>query len=109
VLVFGPVTDPASLARLGRRWSRLVQVSHDPSLDPVRAGLEAGGVLLIRPDGHIGFRSPSTGAAALTALDGHLRSYLIPDQTADPLGEATADFVDEAPPSRPLPETPAET
>jgi 6-methylpretetramide 4-monooxygenase / 4-hydroxy-6-methylpretetramide 12a-monooxygenase len=94
VLVFGPVRDAASLARLGRRWSKLVQISQDPGLDPVRAGLPAGGVLMIRPDGHVGFRSPSAEAAALTALDRHLCSYLIPDPTVGPVEEAAADFVD---------------
>jgi 2-polyprenyl-6-methoxyphenol hydroxylase-like FAD-dependent oxidoreductase len=89
VLVCGPVTDTVSLARLGRRWSKLVQISHDPGLDPVRAGLPAGGVLMIRPDGHIGFRFPSAEAAALTALDRHLGSYLIPDPSIGPLEEAT--------------------
>src|SRR5882672_8226527 len=49
-LVFGPVTDAPSLAQLGQRWSKLVQISHDPSVDPVRAGLPAGGVVMIRPD-----------------------------------------------------------
>jgi hypothetical protein len=79
VLVFGPVADSASLARLGRRWSRLVQIAHDPGVDPVRAGLPSGGVVLIRPDGHIGFRFPSAGAESLATLDRHLSSYLIPD------------------------------
>src|SRR5262249_37085867 len=86
-LGFGPVTDAASLARLGRRWSRLVQISHDPDLDPARAGLSGGGVVLIRPDGHIGFRSPSAGPDALAALDRHLGSYLIPDTTVGPARE----------------------
>ena len=94
VLVFGPVRDAASLARLGRRWSGLVQVSVDPGLDPVRAGLPAGGVLLIRPDGHVGFRSRSAEATALTALDRHLGSYLIPDPTVGPVEAAAAGFVD---------------
>src|SRR5262245_39985569 len=79
VLVFGPVTDAAALARLGRRWSRLVQVSHDPPVDPARAGLPGGGVIMLRPDGHIGFRCLSAHAGALAALDRHLASYLIPD------------------------------
>ena len=92
VLVFGPVTDAASLARLGRRWSKLVQISHNPSVDPVRAGLPAGGVIMIRPDGHIGFRFPSAQAGALTALDRHLSSYLIPDPAVGPVEEATADI-----------------
>ena len=90
VLVFGPVTDAASLARLGRRWSKLVQISHDPSVDPARAGVPAGGVIMIRPDGHIGFRFPSAQAGALTALDRHLSSYLIPDPAVGPVEEATA-------------------
>jgi 4,5-epoxidase len=97
VLVFGPVTDTAALARLGRRWSKLVRISHNPGVDPARAGLPAGGVVLIRPDGHIGFRFPSAEAAALAALDRHLGSYLIPDPTVGPvetsrqLQEASAD------------------
>jgi hypothetical protein len=40
------------------------------------AGTPAGGVIMIRPDGHIGFRYPSTQVDALTALDRHLSSYL---------------------------------
>src|SRR6185369_791160 len=90
VLVFGPVTDAASLARLGRRWCKLVQISHDPSVDPVRAGVPAGGVIMVRPDGHIGFRFPSAQAGALTALDRHLSSYLTPDPAVGPIEEATA-------------------
>ena len=83
VLVFGPVADSASLARLGRRWSRLVQIAHDPDVDPVRAGLPSGGVVMIRPDGHIGFRFPSAGAEVFATLDRHLSSYLIPDPRAE--------------------------
>ena len=82
LLVFGPVADAAALARLDRRWSGLVQVSDDPGADPVHAGVPTGGVLLIRPDGHIGFRSPSADAGALAALEGHLSSYLTPDPSA---------------------------
>jgi 2-polyprenyl-6-methoxyphenol hydroxylase-like FAD-dependent oxidoreductase len=87
VLVFGPVADAASAGSLGRRWSKLLQISHDTGLDPVRAGLPTGGVLLIRPDGHIGFRYPSAQAAAFTALDRHLCSYLIPDPAVGPVDE----------------------
>jgi 2-polyprenyl-6-methoxyphenol hydroxylase-like FAD-dependent oxidoreductase len=79
VLVFGPVPTAESLARLGRRWSKLVQISHNPRVDPARAGVPTGGVIMIRPDGHIGFRFPTAQAEAFTALDSHLSSYLIPD------------------------------
>ena len=89
VFVFGPVTDVALVTRLGRRWSGLVQISHNPSVDPARAGLSTGGIIMVRPDGHIGFRHPSARAEALTALDRHLSSYLIPDPAVGPVEEAT--------------------
>jgi len=79
VLVFGAGADTEWLARLDRRWSKLVEISHNPTVDPVRAGVPTGGVILIRPDGHIGFRFPSAGAEAIATLDRHLSSYLIPD------------------------------
>jgi hypothetical protein len=101
------VPDAASLARLGQRWSKLVQFSHDPNVDPVRAGLPTGGVVLVRPDGHIGFRSPSAEAGALAALDRHLSSYLVPDPTLGPVDEATVDLVDHSLTSRQLPKAPA--
>jgi 6-methylpretetramide 4-monooxygenase / 4-hydroxy-6-methylpretetramide 12a-monooxygenase len=79
VLVFGPVEDAESLTRLSRRWSKRVEIAHDPGVDPARAGAPTGGVVLIRPDGHIGFRFPCADAGALAALDRHLASYLIPE------------------------------
>jgi 6-methylpretetramide 4-monooxygenase / 4-hydroxy-6-methylpretetramide 12a-monooxygenase len=77
LLVFGPIADTESLARLDRRWFKCVKISHDPGVDPARAGVPTGGVVLIRPDGHIGFRSPSADAGALASVDRHLSSYLI--------------------------------
>jgi hypothetical protein len=61
------VRDPA-LARLSDRWLGLVAIEPDPT---------AAGVMLVRPDGHVGFRSPTADAAGLSALDAHLSSYLI--------------------------------
>jgi hypothetical protein len=81
LLVFGPVTDAQGLAGLGRRWAKCVEISYDPDVSAMRAGLRTGGVVLIRPDGHIGFRFPAADAPALAALDRHLSSYLIPDLT----------------------------
>jgi hypothetical protein len=78
-LVFGEVADADALERLERRWSSLVDISRDPKVDAARAGLPLGGVVMIRPDGHIGFRFPATHAQALAALDLHLSSYLIPE------------------------------
>jgi 6-methylpretetramide 4-monooxygenase / 4-hydroxy-6-methylpretetramide 12a-monooxygenase len=68
--------DDAAIERLRRRWRGLVEIS-DAAGDPGRAGLAAGGAVLVRPDGHIGFRSPAD-SAGLGALDSHLDSYLIP-------------------------------
>src|SRR5262249_24865056 len=79
VLVFGTPSDTEPLARLDRRWSKLVRISHNPNADPLRAGLPSSGVILVRPDGHIGFRFLSVGAEAFAALDAHLNSYLIPE------------------------------
>jgi 2-polyprenyl-6-methoxyphenol hydroxylase-like FAD-dependent oxidoreductase len=79
VLVFGPVADAEAFAQLGRRWSKRLEISNEPGVDPVRAGIPKGGMVLIRPDGHIGFRFPSVDAGALAALDRHLSSYLIPE------------------------------
>lgn len=89
VLVFGPTPDSKSLAHLGKRWGKHVQLSHNPSLDQARAGIKSGGVVMIRPDGHIGFRFPSTQTDAFTALDRHLASYLIPETGIGPLNEVT--------------------
>ena len=88
VLVFGPGADVESLARLGRRWAGLVEITRDPDVDPARAGVPAGGVAMVRPDGHIGFRFPRGRVGALAALDHHLSSYLIPDPAVGPLEEA---------------------
>jgi 6-methylpretetramide 4-monooxygenase / 4-hydroxy-6-methylpretetramide 12a-monooxygenase len=89
VLVFGSPADAALVTRLGGRWAGLVQISHNPSVDPARAGLPTGGVIMLRPDGHIGFRHPSSRADAITALDRHLSSYLVPDPAVGPVEEAT--------------------
>ena len=75
LLVFG-AADDAGIMRLRRRWRGLVEVSHATG-DPRRAGLAAEGAVLVRPDGHIGFRTPAN-SAGLGALDSHLDSYLIP-------------------------------
>jgi 2-polyprenyl-6-methoxyphenol hydroxylase-like FAD-dependent oxidoreductase len=86
LLVFGDIADADSLGRLGRRWSNLVRISHNPTVDPIRAGLPVGGTALIRPDGHIGFRFPGADAAAFAALDRHLSSYLVRDATVSAPG-----------------------
>jgi hypothetical protein len=79
VLVVGPVAGAEALTRLERRWSGLACVSPASEFDSRRAGVPDGGLVLIRPDGHIGFRCPSSAAPAIAALDRHLASYLIPE------------------------------
>jgi 2-polyprenyl-6-methoxyphenol hydroxylase-like FAD-dependent oxidoreductase len=80
VLVFGDIPNKTeTLAQLERRWSTLAEIAHNPEVDSARAGVPTGGVVMIRPDGHIGFRHPSVSAEAFAALDRHLSSYLIPE------------------------------
>jgi hypothetical protein len=75
VLLFG-AADEAGAARLARRWRGVVEVARATS-DPGRAGLTSTGAVLVRPDGHIGFRAAPADAAGLAALDAHLDSYLL--------------------------------
>jgi 2-polyprenyl-6-methoxyphenol hydroxylase-like FAD-dependent oxidoreductase len=78
LLLFGK--PPEGLKRFQARWRELVETL-DPSkvgLQPERAGVPDGGLVLIRPDGYIGFRATPSNAEALRALDAHLDSYLIP-------------------------------
>lgn len=77
VLVFGPMQEADSLSRLAHRWSKCVKISRDPPVNPARAGVPKGGAVLIRPDGHIGWRSPFVDTATVAALDRHLSSYLV--------------------------------
>ena len=76
LLAFGlPPGD--GLDELGRRWRGLVDVVRADG-DPGRAGLRGPGLVLVRPDGYVGFRAAPAGPAALAALDEHLNRYLIP-------------------------------
>jgi len=70
VLLSGP-TDTAGVERLARRWRGLIEVER-------RADGQASGALLVRPDGHVGFRAAPADAAGLAALDAFLDSYLVP-------------------------------
>jgi 2-polyprenyl-6-methoxyphenol hydroxylase-like FAD-dependent oxidoreductase len=55
------------------RWAGLVDVIRgDAGAD------DEPSAVLVRPDGHIGFRATPADAAGLAALDAHLSSYLIP-------------------------------
>ena len=75
LLLFGMPED-ARIQWLRRNWRGLVDVSH-ATAGAERAGLSGPGLVLVRPDGHIGFRAPA-GPDGLNALDAHLNSYLVP-------------------------------
>ncbi|MBN9420668.1 MAG: FAD-dependent monooxygenase [Candidatus Eremiobacteraeota bacterium] len=72
LLVFGS----ASLHGFGERWGSLVEVVDAAGLDPARAGVGPEGLVLVRPDGYIGYRTGSNGEEDLRALEAHLRTYL---------------------------------
>ena len=75
VLLDGAV-DEAEVGRLRERWRGVVEI--------VAGGRGAGdrrtgSAVLVRPDGHVGFRASPADAAGISALDAHLDSYLVPD------------------------------
>jgi 6-methylpretetramide 4-monooxygenase / 4-hydroxy-6-methylpretetramide 12a-monooxygenase len=76
LLVYGNRDDQA-VADLRRRWAGLVEVGA-AGPDPHQAASGGNGLVLVRPDGYLGFRAASADAAGLAAVDAHLGSYLVP-------------------------------
>jgi hypothetical protein len=66
------------------RWAGLVSVVEWRGADILsrQAGLGEGGVVLVRPDGFIGFRRAAADENAIQALDAHLSTYLHPNVAA---------------------------
>ena len=81
LVVFG---DAAPLDDFRARWSALVAIVDGPdaAVDAAQAGLPEGGMVLVRPDGFIGFRRARADKAELKALDAHLATYLVPNVVA---------------------------
>jgi 2-polyprenyl-6-methoxyphenol hydroxylase-like FAD-dependent oxidoreductase len=75
LLVFGD-TDRDGVARIARRFDGLVAVADSNGLDAARAGVPAGGAVLVRPDGMIAFRAVPADGEGLAALEAHLAGYL---------------------------------
>jgi 2-polyprenyl-6-methoxyphenol hydroxylase-like FAD-dependent oxidoreductase len=90
LVVFG---DAPRLGDFRARWGALAAVvdGRQAKLDPVRAGLPEGGVVLVRPDGFIGFRRDAADEASMKALDAHLATYLRPNFVAADKSSAGAD------------------
>jgi 2-polyprenyl-6-methoxyphenol hydroxylase-like FAD-dependent oxidoreductase len=68
------------------RWGALVSVVEwtGAGILAKQSGLAEGGMVLVRPDGFIGFRRASADDAAMKSLDTHLSTYLRPNfATAD--------------------------
>jgi hypothetical protein len=76
LLVFG-AADDAAVARIAGKWHDLVDITHSTG-DGQQAERTASVAVLLRPDGHIGFRAAPASQAALRALDAHLDGYLVP-------------------------------
>ena len=72
LLIFG-TADDAGIERLHRRWRGLVDVVRGTG-----GPTDSSVALLVRPDGHVGFRATPADAAGLAALDAFLDSYLVP-------------------------------
>ncbi len=77
LLLSGTAEDEEGIAHLRRRWDGLVDIIQAQG-DCGRASPLTPAAILVRPDGHIGFRATPADAAGLSALDSHLNSYLVP-------------------------------
>jgi 2-polyprenyl-6-methoxyphenol hydroxylase-like FAD-dependent oxidoreductase len=68
------------------RWDGLVSIVDWTGEGPLskQAGLAEGGLVLVRPDGFIGFRRAATDEKSMKALDTHLSSYVRPSFAATP-------------------------
>ena len=66
------------------RWGALVSVVEwtGAGIFAKQSGLAEGGMVLVRPDGFIGFRRASADDAAMKSLNTHLSSYLWPNFAA---------------------------
>jgi 6-methylpretetramide 4-monooxygenase / 4-hydroxy-6-methylpretetramide 12a-monooxygenase len=74
IRVGGAAANEEAIGRLSDRWHEFLTVQREPA--------EPDGVTLVRPDGHVGFRSAGADADALAAIDDHLDGYLIPTAAA---------------------------
>lgn len=77
LILFGDTAPPPGFEA---RWAGLVSLLDGDAegLSPTRAGVSGGGAVLVRPDGHLGFRAVPADAGGLAAIDAHLESYLVP-------------------------------
>jgi 6-methylpretetramide 4-monooxygenase / 4-hydroxy-6-methylpretetramide 12a-monooxygenase len=76
LLIFGEAED-AAVAEFAARWNDLVDIAC-PAGDGRQAERPGSLAVLLRPDGHVGFRAAPASQAGLRALDAHLDSYLVP-------------------------------
>jgi hypothetical protein len=74
------------------RWGALGSVVERTGASALakQAGLGEGGIVLVRPDGFIGFRRPSADDEAIKSLDTHLSTYLQPNFAVAHKGAAHA-------------------
>ena len=77
LVVFG---EAPRLDQLSARWGTLVSIvdAAGAHFDAAEAGVPSGGVILVRPDGFIGFRATPADETTMDAIDAHLASYLVP-------------------------------
>ena len=81
LIVFG---EAPRLDHVRARWGELVSIidGSDAPCSAAESGVPDGGVILVRPDGFIGFRAVPADETTMAALDAHLATYLVPDVDA---------------------------
>ena len=78
LIAFG---EAPRLDYLRGRWDKLVSIvdASSAQFDATAAGVPNGGVIIVRPDGFVGFCANPADETTMDALDAHLATYLIPN------------------------------